>query len=131
MVLFFVFFGGREFVRVGRGDCATDPSSTHPSTRVRAWAPNPRTYLAGDEHVGAGGVEGGVVDGVGVRHAPELLLGLARVPQPHLFFFVLVFVVVRLGGSSVVKPARHVYTRVCCIQFTRAMSVNQSTTVGE
>lgn len=87
MVLFFVFFGGREFVRVGRGDCATDPSSTHPSTRVRAWAPNPRTYLAGDEHVGAGGVEGGVVDGVGVRHAPELLLGLARVPQPHLFFF--------------------------------------------
>lgn len=42
------------------------------------------THLTGDEHVGARGVEGGVVDGVGVRHAPHLHPGLARVPQPHL-----------------------------------------------
>lgn len=58
-------------------------------------------------------------------------LGLRASHSRTCFIFVLVFVVVRLGGSSVVKPARHVYTRVCCIQFTRAMSVNQSTTVGE
>lgn len=70
--------------------------STHPSTNnptIQQSDPinhheksSDSTHLAGDEHVGAGGVEGGVVDGVGVRNGPHLLLGLARVPQPHLFF---------------------------------------------